>query len=108
MGLAPSTDRSGCLQDGYWSEGLIGDFPTYTLGNVYAAQLFAAAERAVGPFEEAFGAGEYRTLRGWLGDHVHRHGQRYSVEALIARATGSVSDPTALITTLSRRYRPAG
>ena len=78
LGVAPNNDRHGCLQDGHWSEGLIGYFPTYTLGNVYAAQLFAAAERAVGPLDEAFAAGDFRTLRGWLGEHVHRHGQRYT------------------------------
>jgi carboxypeptidase Taq len=108
LGLAPSNDRSGCLQDGHWSEGLIGYFPTYTLGNVYAAQLFAAAERAVGPLEEAFAAGDFRTLRGWLAEHVHRHGQRYSVAELIERATGSAPDPAALTASLSQRYRPPG
>jgi carboxypeptidase Taq len=108
LGLAPSNDRSGCLQDGHWSEGLIGYFPTYTLGNVYAAQLFAAAERAVGPLEESFAVGDFRTLRGWLGEHVHRHGQRLPVAALIERATGSAPDPAALIASLSQRYRSPG
>jgi len=107
LGVAPKNDRSGCLQDGHWSEGLIGYFPTYTLGNVYAAQLFAAAERAVGPLEEAFAAGDFQTLRTWLGEHVHRHGQRYSVAAIIERATGSPPDPAALIQSLTNRYRSA-
>ena len=79
----------GCLQDGHWSEGLIGYFPTYTLGNVYAAQLFAAAERAVGPLDEAFASGDFRTLSRWLGEHVYRHGQRYTAAAIIERATGA-------------------
>jgi carboxypeptidase Taq len=108
LGLAPRNDRTGCLQDGHWSEGLIGYFPTYTLGNVYAAQLFAAAERALGPLDASFATGDFRTLRGWLGEHVHRHGQRYSVATLIERATGSAPDPSALIASLSRRYRSAG
>jgi carboxypeptidase Taq len=77
------------------------------LGNVYAAQLFAAAERAVGPLEEAFAAGDFQTLRTWLGEHVHRHGQRYSVAAIIERATGSPPDPAALIQSLTNRYRSA-
>jgi len=105
LGVAPTNDRTGCLQDGHWSEGLVGYFPTYTLGNVYAAQLFDAAEHAVGPLDEAFAAGDFRTLRGWLREHVHRHGQRYEVAALIERVTGSAPDPTALIASLSRRYR---
>lgn len=105
LGVTPPTDRTGCLQDGHWSEGLIGYFPTYTLGNVYAAQLFEAAERALGPLDDLFGAGDFGTLRSWLGEHVHRHGQRYPVAALVERVTGCAPDPSALIASLSRRYR---
>ena len=106
LGITPRNDRNGCLQDGHWSEGLIGYFPTYTLGNVYAAQLYDAAERAVGPLEEAFAAGDFLTLRTWLAEHVHRHGQRYSVATIIERATGRPPDPLALVASLERRYRP--
>jgi len=105
LGIEPDNDRHGCLQDGHWSEGLVGYFPTYTLGNVYAAQLFDAAERDVGPLEDAFAAGDFRTLRGWLGEHVHRHGRRFPVSVLIERATGRPPDPSALIGSLARRYR---
>lgn len=107
LGVAPTNDRTGCLQDGHWAEGLIGYFPTYTLGNVYAAQLFAAAERAVGPLDEAFAAGDFRTLSRWLGEQVHRHGRRYTASAIIERATGSPPEPSALIASLSHRYRVA-
>jgi carboxypeptidase Taq len=75
------------------------------LGNVYAAQLFAAAERALGPLEEAFAEGDFLTLRTWLGEHVHRHGKRYKPAEIIERTTGSAPDPSALIETLSRRYQ---
>jgi carboxypeptidase Taq len=105
LGVRPKDDATGCLQDIHWSEGLIGYFPTYTLGNVYAAQLFAAAERALGPLEEAFAEGDFRTLRTWLGENVHRHGKRYEPAVIIERATGSAPDPSALIESLSRRYR---
>jgi carboxypeptidase Taq len=104
LGVTPDTDRSGCLQDGHWSEGLIGYFPTYTLGNVYAAQLFDAADRAVGPLDDAFAVGDFRQLRDWLGEHVHHHGRRYTVAAMIERATGSTPDSSALIASLARRY----
>ncbi len=104
LGLEPDSDRHGCLQDGHWSEGLIGYFPTYSLGNVYAAQLFDAAERDLGPLDEAFAAGDFATLRGWLGERVHRHGQRHKVAALIERATGRLPDPSALVASLTRRY----
>jgi len=105
LGITPKDDTTGCLQDIHWSEGLIGYFPTYTLGNVYAAQLFAAAERALGPLEETFSEGNFGILRSWLGENVHRHGKRYKPAEIIERATGSAPDPSALIESLSRRYR---
>jgi carboxypeptidase Taq len=108
LGITPKDDRTGCLQDIHWADGLIGYFPTYTLGNVYAAQLFAAAEREVGPLEDAFAGGDFRALREWLGQNVHRHGQRYPATTIIERATGSAPEPSALIESLSRRYRLGG
>jgi len=107
LGITPPDDATGCLQDIHWSDGLIGYFPTYTLGNVYAAQLFAAAERDIGPLEEAFAKGDFGTLRAWLVEKIHRHGKRYQPTELVERATGSAPDPSALIESLSRRYRPA-
>jgi len=104
LGVAPKNDRTGCLQDGHWSESLIGYFPTYTLGNIYAAQLFDAADRAIGPLEEQFAVGDFLTLRSWLGEHVHRHGARYLAGEVVERATGRAPDPAALIASLSRRY----
>jgi carboxypeptidase Taq len=106
LGVTPENDRVGCLQDGHWSEALIGYFPTYTLGNIFAAQLFDAAEGALGPLDEQFAAGDFVTLRRWLGEHVHRHGHRYSVPTIIERATGRGPDPSALIASLARRYQP--
>jgi len=105
LGITAQNDRTGCLQDGHWSEGLIGYFPTYTLGNVYAAQFFLAAEREVGTLDDTFAAGDFRTLRDWLGEHVYRHGQRFPSATIVERATGSAPDPSALIESLSRRYR---
>ncbi len=105
LGITPDNDRFGCLQDIHWSEGLIGYFPTYSLGNVYSAQLFEAAERAVGPLEESFAAGEFGSLREWLRENIHRHGKRYPAPALIERVTGNPPNPSALIASLFRRYR---
>jgi len=104
LGITPDNDRNGCLQDIHWSESLIGYFPTYTLGNVYAAQLFEAADRAIGPLEDAFAAGEFSTLRTWLGENIHRHGKRYRAAALVERVTGNPPNPSALIASLAHRY----
>jgi carboxypeptidase Taq len=107
LGVTPKDDREGCLQDTHWADGLIGYFPTYTLGNMYAAQLFAAADREIGPLDEAFAAGDFLTLRNWLGERVHRHGSRYSAAATIERATGVPADPSAMVASLRRRYGSA-
>jgi carboxypeptidase Taq len=104
LGITPPDDRTGCLQDIHWADGLIGYFPTYTLGNVYSAQIFTAAERAIGPLEDAFAVGEFGELRRWLADNIYRHGMRYRADEMIARVTGSGPDPQALIGNLSTRY----
>ena len=104
LGLSPPTDREGCLQDIHWSEGLIGYFPTYTLGNVYSAQLFEAADRAIGPLEDSFAAGDFAGLRAWLRENVHRHGRRLRPAELVERATGQPPDPSALVASLTARY----
>ena len=108
LGIRPRTDREGCLQDIHWSEGLIGYFPTYTLGNVYAAQLYAAADQQIGPLEERFARGEFAPLREWLREHVHRHGMRWPVASLVERATGKRLDPADLVESLARRYAITG
>ncbi|RQH03359.1 carboxypeptidase M32 [Natrarchaeobius oligotrophus] len=88
LGVRPETDAEGCLQDIHWSHGSFGYFPTYSLGSVLAAQLYAAAEAELGPFEDDIREGEFDDLNGWLRENVHQHGKRYTTPELIERATG--------------------
>jgi carboxypeptidase Taq len=104
LGVTPANDREGCLQDGHWAEGLMGYFPTYTLGNVYAAQLMAAAGAALGDLEEQFARGEFGGLLAWLRERIHRHGQRYTAASLVERATGSPPSSRWLVESLRSRY----
>jgi carboxypeptidase Taq len=104
LGVTPGNPVEGCLQDGHWAEGMIGYFPSYALGNVYAAQLYDAAGRDLGDLDTAFARGDFTGLLGWLRDKVHRHGQRYPVRQLLERATGSPPRPEALVESLRRRY----
>jgi carboxypeptidase Taq len=92
LGVTPEDDRTGVLQDVHWSAGLIGYFPTYTLGNIYSAQLFAAANRELGTLDRQIQKGEFRGLLEWLRSKVHRHGQSYLPMELIERATGEPVD----------------
>ncbi|ELY87244.1 carboxypeptidase M32 [Natrialba taiwanensis] len=88
LGVRPDTDAEGCLQDIHWSHGSFGYFPTYSLGSVLAAQLYAAAEDDRGEFNEQIREGEFSGLNGWLRENIHRHGKRYTTPELIERATG--------------------
>jgi carboxypeptidase Taq len=104
LGVVPANDAEGCLQDGHWASGMFGYFPTYTLGNLFAAQIYAAAMRDLGEPESAFALGEFGDLLGWLRSRVHQHGSRYSAASLIAQATGSAPDVRPLVQGLRRKY----
>lgn len=103
LGVVPPDDRTGVLQDVHWSAGEFGYFPTYTLGNIYAAQLFAGARRALGEFEAAFKAGDFAPLLAWLRTHVHRHGQEFRAATLVERATGRAPAATDLLAHLEAK-----
>jgi carboxypeptidase Taq len=104
LGVTPRNDGEGCLQDGHWGAGLLGYFPTYTLGNLFAAQLYAAAVAQLGDLEVDFARGRFDALRSWLQTKVYRHGHRYSATQLIARATGAAPNFRQLVTSLQRKY----
>ncbi|MFN8625528.1 MAG: carboxypeptidase M32 [Candidatus Binatia bacterium] len=103
LGIEPESDRDGVLQDVHWSGGAIGYFPSYALGNVYAAQLFKAAQAEIGPLDDAVTAGEFAVLLGWLRQRVHRFGQTYRPVELIARATGGAPTVRPLLEHLASR-----
>ena len=88
LGLAPPDDARGCLQDIHWSGGAIGYFPTYTLGNLYAAQFFEQAQKDLGDLDGQFSRGQFAPLLGWLREKIHRHGERYRAGELVKRVTG--------------------
>jgi carboxypeptidase Taq len=104
FGLKVPDDRRGCLQDVHWSSGGIGYFPTYTLGNLYAAQFMEQARRDLTGLEDDFRRGEFGRLKGWLNDKVHRPGRRYPPGELCRRITGWPLDHGALVGYLRRKY----
>ncbi|ELZ75543.1 carboxypeptidase M32 [Haloferax larsenii] len=88
LGIRPETDSEGCLQDIHWAYGNFGYFPTYSLGSIMAAQLFAAAEEDIDDLDEKIARGEFGDLREWLRENVHQHGRQYETNDLVKRATG--------------------
>lgn len=104
LGVTPSNDAEGCLQDGHWADGLIGYFPTYTLGDVFGAQLFARAGEELGDLEDAFARGEFGELVRWLGLRIYSQGGRRPSARLIEVVTGSRPDHRPLVRALRARY----
>ena len=104
LGIRPETDSVGCLQDIHWSHGNFGYFPTYSLGSVMAAQLFAAAEAEIDDLDDQIAAGEFDDLREWLGENVHRHGARYETNELVKRATGEDFTADAFLQYVDEKY----
>jgi carboxypeptidase Taq len=88
LGITPTNDREGCLQDIHWYDGVWGYFPTYTLGALIAAQLFEAARESIPDVLEAIAQGEFAPLLSWLRDRVHSKGSLLSTAELVENATG--------------------
>lgn len=89
LGIRPPSDATGCLQDIHWSFGGFGYFPTYTLGNLLAAQLLDAARTAIPDLNTLLGSSEFTPLLNWLREHIHSQGRRFRANDLCQRATGS-------------------
>ncbi|MEM6701257.1 MAG: carboxypeptidase M32 [Acidobacteriota bacterium] len=102
---SPSNATEGVLQDIHWASGLFGYFPTYALGTVLAAQLFEAAQKALGDLEADFAALRFEPLLDWLRENVHRHAATRSPSELIRRATGSELDAGPLLSAARKRVR---
>ena len=104
LGLEPATDREGVLQDVHWSDGAFGYFPSYCLGNMIAAQLWARLRTLRPQLEEDFARGDFTWLLGWLRENIHAQGRRFSALELVRRATGEELSPRHLVQYLRERY----
>lgn len=88
LGVRPPDDAQGVLQDVHWSFGLMGYFPTYTLGNLYGAQFFHQAQQDLPDLQAQIGRGELLNLKTWLNDKVHSRGSRLMAGELVEEVTG--------------------
>jgi carboxypeptidase Taq len=102
----PTRDAEGVLQDVHWSAGLVGYFPTYSLGNLYAAQFYAEARSELGDLEAGFARGEFRPLLRWLREKIHSRGQRRTAAELIRDVTGRPLTHEPLIAHLRSKFAP--
>jgi carboxypeptidase Taq len=110
LGITPPDDASGVLQDVHWSAGLIGYFPTYSLGNLYASQFFDAANTQIGGLGELFAKGDFTPLKTWLNENIHQRGKCLPPKELCREITGEELSHKSLIKHLKskivRTYGP--
>ena len=104
LGVTPPDDRDGCMQDIHWYGGDFGYFPTYTLGALAAAQLFAAAKADTPEIPDEIGSGNFAPLRNWLAENVHSKGASVDTQTLLQDVTGSVLSAAAFKRHLTARY----
>ena len=88
LGVTPPNVAEGALQDIHWSIGSIGYFPTYSLGTFFSVQLFDRARADIPDLDARFVRGDFGTLLGWLREHVHQHGRKFTLDELAERITG--------------------
>lgn len=104
LGIVPSTDREGVLQDVHWSYGSFGYFPTYTLGNLYAAQFTATLNREL-KLTELVGNADFGTILSWLRTNIHQHGSLYWPAELLQKVTSQAFSPKFFLQYLQKKYR---
>jgi carboxypeptidase Taq len=104
LGIVPPDDRLGCLQDIHWYAGLVGYFPSYTLGAMAAAQLMAAIRRDRPELDTELGRGDFAGLYAWLRPNVHAMGALLGFDDLLLHATGKKLDVADFEAHLTRRY----
>ena len=104
FGIEVPDNAHGCLQDVHWAHASFGYFPTYSLGNLRAAQLMDAAAKQIPYLHEQLATGSYAPLLQWLRSNIHVHGQQFTPEELMKKATGETTDARFYLKYLRERY----
>ncbi|KAF9908749.1 hypothetical protein EC991_009559 [Linnemannia zychae] len=105
LGLEVTEDRLGCLQDIHWSVGIMGYFPTYTLGSIYAVQIYSEAKEKIPNLDKRLAKGEFHVLKEWLNRNVHEQGSlRESGDDLVFDLTGKHLDSSLYVKYLTDKY----
>lgn len=105
LGVTPSTDKDGCLQDVHWSAGLVGYFPTYSMGNLLSYQFLAKMNAEIGDQKSAWAQGQFGQTLTWLQERIYRQGQRYTPRDLVMQVTGKPMGADDYLAGISAKYR---
>ncbi len=104
LGVEPSADSEGVLQDVHWSGGDFGYFPSYLLGNLYGAQFLHKLLEDMPDFYSKLENGEFASLHNWLKENIHKYGAVYKPAELIRRVTGEELTSKYFIEYLNKKY----
>ncbi len=104
LGIIVADDKSGCLQDVHWSHGSFGYFATYSLGSLYATQLYAAIAKENASIEKEVAEGNNKNLLQWLNKNIYQHGKYFSSEELCYKATGETLNSTYFIRYATKKF----
>ncbi len=104
VGVRPLDHSDGVLQDMHWCIGMFGYFPTYSLGDIYAAALWETVEQQLGSLDTELRVGDTSRLLEWLRENIHQQGYRYEAKELIERVTGKPPSPHPLLRYLRSKY----
>jgi carboxypeptidase Taq len=105
LGVAPTCDRDGCLQDVHWYGGTVGGgFQSYAIGNILSAQFYTAAVKAHPNIPLEIAKGEFAALHGWLREHLYQHGRKFQPSEVVMRATGGPMSTSPYLAYLRGKY----
>jgi len=104
LGITPPDDRRGCLQDVHWSGGLMGYFPTYSMGNILSYQLWELLEKDLGDTESLMEKGDFRPILTWLQNKVYKQGSKYPPQELLQMVTGGGLNAEPYLRRIRQKY----
>jgi len=104
LGVSSPDDKHGILQDVHWSHGMLGYFPTYSLGSFYAAQFFEQAGKEINGLPAKIENGELELLLHWLREKIHKFGRQYRSDDLCKKVTGRGLDFSSFMNYISKKY----
>lgn len=104
LGVVPTRDADGVLQDIHWSMGAFGYFPTYSIGNLMASQFYDVADRDLGGIDKHVSEGRFAPLVEWLGEHIHRYGRTKSANELLRDITGGGLSASPWLRYIRKKY----
>jgi carboxypeptidase Taq len=104
LGVRPTMDSLGVLQDTHWSSGLFGYFPTYTLGNLVSAIIASKMRKDMESYEDDIEKGNFDPIRRWLRLKIHQYGSTYAPKVLLENSLNEDYNPDYFIAYLETKY----